>query len=217
MPKCGACGEEGHIKTSKKCPKHEYNTNPHPNIDRLLKKSNLTEEECLLARAYYKELIDEDVGHRKHQLEIGKKYGKTPRSQGMCQEASQGIIRQVFNNVLKDKTCRNPDSGDLVSDTKGKIECKVKTCKNNAPGSCGGKQGWDTFVFGDFSKYLEDRYKIMMIQIPDTDPKWDQFKPANKDISKKLIRPRLNWNEVLLAFKDDIEVIYEGSFDGIFT
>jgi hypothetical protein len=213
---CGNCGGKGHNKKSKSCPENPNVDHSRVNITPILKKKERSEEEGQLIKEYVSDLIEGDKSTRKRQLEIGAKYGKTPRSYGLCQEASQGLVMLLYNHKLNDKTCRQPDSGDLISDIDGKIECKCKTSKNKAPGSCGGEQGWNTLIYVDGSGFQEDKYKVLKLPVPNTDNRWDQFKPANKDKSKKKERPRLNWDKIFAVFVDDFKVIYEGSFEDIF-
>ena len=214
---CSACGEIGHTKTNKRCPKNPKVDHTKHDITRILQKKNKTEEELHQVKEYTRGLIKIDADTRRAQIEHGKLYGKTPRSHGLCQEASQGIMMLAFICVLKDMSCRQPDAGDLISDIYHLIEGKCVTCTNNAPGSCGGEQGWDTLAYLDATDFLNDGYKLWILRVPHTDERWDEFKPANKDKSKKLQRPRLNWKKIFAKFENDFKMIYEGSFDGIFT
>lgn len=213
---CTACGQEGHNKKSKDCPNNPNVDHTKLDITRILKKPNKSKEELNHVKECTRSLIQIDADTRRAQLDHGKSYGKTPRSHGLCQEASQGIMMMVFIHILEDSSCRQPDAGDLISDDYGRIEGKCVTSTNNAPGSCGGEQGWDTLCHLK-ADILKDHYRLSILRIKDTDDRWDEFKPANKDKSKKKERPRLNWEKIFAKFKDNIEVIYEGTFEGIFT
>jgi hypothetical protein len=213
---CSACGEEGHTRKSKDCPNNPNVDHTKPDITRILKKRDKSEDDLLTIKNYTRGLIKIDADTRRAQIEHGELYGKIPRSHGLCQEGSQGIMMLAFNYVLNDPSCRQPDAGDLISDMYGLIEGKCVTSTNNAPGSCGGEQGWNTLCHLK-ANILNDHYKISILRIKHTDERWDEFKPANKDKSKKKERPRLNWKKIFAKFNDNFEHIYEGTFEGIFT
>jgi hypothetical protein len=187
-------------------------------IKTILMKTNRNTDEQRLAEEYCRDHHKNYIANRKNQLELVKKYGKAGgRLDGLCQELSETLIMLVYNNVLGDKTCRKAETGDLLSDIDGRSECKSITTRTQAPGSCGGEQHWDTLVKLDATGILEDRIKVWRLRIKDTDERWDQFKPANKNRDLKLLRPRLVWKKIEEKFKDQIDIIYEGTFEGIFT
>jgi hypothetical protein len=189
------------------------------NIEAILKKRDKGAEDLVIVRKYLSHHLTAAINHRNAQVELIKTWGKKcgGRLDGLSQELSETLIMAIYNCRLGDASCRMAESGDLESDRDGHIECKCKSCVNNAPGSCGGEQHWDTLVHLDATGILEDKYKAWRIRIKDTDVRWDVFKPANKNKDLKLIRPRLNWKKIQEVFKDSIEIIYEGSFEGIFN
>lgn len=93
---CTACGQEGHNKKSKDCPNNPNVDHTKLDITRILKKPNKSKEELNHVKECTRSLIQIDADTRRAQLDHGKSYGKTPRSHGLCQEASQGIMMMVF-------------------------------------------------------------------------------------------------------------------------
>lgn len=215
---CSACGETGHVKTNKGCPKYTEKDTSTPDIGRILKKKNRTNAEQQIVIEYTRDLLKLALDHRKAQMGLKGKWGDcVGRLDGFSQELSQATLMLIFNHRLDDMTCRKAEPGDLVSDIYKSTECKCKTCANNAPGSCGGKQHWDTLAYLNASGFSENKYSAWILRIKDTDPRWDQFKRAEKNKGVDLVRPRLDWKKIEEVFKDDIEPIYEGSFEGIFS
>jgi len=214
---CGGCGEKGHNRMSKACLKNPKVDRSKANVTEILMKKDKSADELNYLRKYFTAVVEADKAARERQVKIGEEFGKTPRSHGLSQEASQGIVMSTYHYQLNDMTCRQPKSGDLISDIDGKVECKAITCTNDAPGSCGSTQGWETMILLDATGFLEDRYRVMRLCIPDTDKRWDEFKRAKKNKDNKLVRPRLNWKKILAKFGDEFKVIYEGSFEGIFV
>ena len=216
---CTACGETGHMKTNKRCPKYSEKDTSKPDIGRILKKKNRTNAEQQIVIEYAREHRKVALDHRKAQMELREKWGEEAggRLDGFSQELSQVILMLICNHRLGDMTCRKPESGDLISDIYESIECKCKTSATNAPGSCGGKQHWHTLAYLNATRCSEDKYSAWILRIKDTDPRWDQFKRAEKNRGVDLVRPRLDWKKIEEVFKDDIQLIYEGSFEGIFA
>jgi hypothetical protein len=209
--KCDECEVTGHKSNNKMCTKHPEH------IDYLLRKKDRSQSEQLIVIEFAKDHIQDALILRKMQIKRKEKWGKNGgRLDGLSQEASQVLIMLIYNHKLKDMSCRKPESGDLISEKDGRIECKCKSCQNNAPGSCGGEQHWDTLVFLDATGLLEDKYRVWRLKIKDTDPRWNKYKPANTDKTKKMVRPRLPWDKIEEDFKEDIEVIFEGTFEDIF-
>ena len=206
------------MRTNKRCPKYVQKDTSKPDIGRILKKKNRTNAEQQIVIEYARDLRKLALDHRKAQMELREKWGNyVGRLDGFSQELSQVILMLIYNHKLGDMTCRKAESGDLISDIYGLIECKCKTCTNNAPGSCGGKQHWDTLAYLNATEFSENKYSAWMLRMKDTDPRWDQFKRAEKNKGVDLVRPRLDWKKIEEVFKDDIEPIYEGSFEGIFS
>ena len=187
-------------------------------IKAILMKKNRNTDEQRLVEEYCRDLHANFTVNRKNQLELVKKYGKAGgRIDGLSQELSESICMIIYNNRLNDNTCRKAETGDNHSDIDGRIEVKSKSTSTEAPGSCGSDQHWDTLNKLDVSGILEDRILLWRLRIKDTDERWDQFKPANKNRELKLVRPRLNWKKIEEEFKDEIQIIYDGTFEGIFT
>jgi hypothetical protein len=187
-------------------------------IKTILMKTNRNTQEQLVVEQYCRDHYTSFTVNRKNQLELVKKYGKAGgRIDGLSQELSETMCMIIYNNKLNDKTCRKAETGDIQSDIDGRIEVKSKSTNTDAPGSCGSDQHWDTLNKLDVSGIIEDRIKLWRLRIKDTDERWDQFKPANKNRDLKLVRPRLNWKKIEEEFKDEIQIIYEGTFEGIFT
>jgi hypothetical protein len=216
---CHACGEKGHNKKSKNCSKNPNVDRSKPDYEAILKKKNKSKDELALVKEYVDSHLKVANTLRNMQKGLIQKYGKKcgGRLDGLSQELSETLIMLMYICQLDDPSCRMAESGDLDSDKDGHIECKSKASTNASPGSCGGDQHWDTLVHLDATGISEDKYRAWRLRIKDTDPRWDQFKPANKNKEKKLIRPRLNWKKIQEVFKDDIEIIYDGTFEGIFT
>ena len=201
------------MSTNKRCTKHpKFKVN----IGFLLRKKDRSPSEQEEVRKYATDQLVCFKTSLASQIELRNKWGtESCRLQGLSQELSEVMIMLVYNLILKDRTCRKREKcGDLISEHDGVIECKSKNSTNKAPGSCGGTQRWDTLVLLKKLKE-EDKYCVWRLKIKSEDEKWNVFKIANKDKTKKLVRPRLEWDTIEEHFKAEIETIFEGTFEDI--
>jgi len=202
---CSICQKEGHVKTNRKF--HPKDTVAPPPENDKCTRENVTE--------YLAFIID----MRKRQLDLHKKTGVSIRWAGMPEIVSEGIIKFVIINILKDTTCVWAECGDLYCQKFKKTE--VKSYTTDAPGSCGPTQCWDTMFLLDATKFLEDKYIVYMSQKPSTDPGWKNMKitktSTKEEKSNNGNRPRMNWTTIKEIKELEWEKVYEGTFEDIFT
>jgi hypothetical protein len=142
------------------------------------------------------------------------------RLPSFTEDVSENIIKFLIRNKLGDKTCKwECETGDLVSDLLGKIECKCFT--SNGPLSFSPTSDWDVIFFLDATSHFKDNFILYRINLKKTSDIWKSI-PVNKsqcfnDQCEEKRRPRITWKQIYSKIPEYCQKIYEGDFEGIFT
>jgi hypothetical protein len=153
------------------------------------------------------------------------------RLPNMPEDISENIVKFVIRNhrnvdcswakMMKGK------NGDLWSTVENVQECKCFT--SSGPSSFGPNKTWDVLYFLDAREWIDDRYVVYRTELNPSHPVWKGLKLSGKQSKRKSggetfgdqcergARPHIGWESLYPQIKDHCEVVYTGSFEGIFT
>ena len=134
------------------------------------------------------------------------------------EDISENIIKFIIHKH-GDKSSSWSCKGDLISKTEGIQECKCFT--STGPLSFTPVSEWDVIYFLDAREWLSDKLILYKCTLKRSSDKWKSLKvnarQTFEDQCLQRRRPRLSWNLLYSQLKDNIEKIFEGTFDDIFT
>lgn len=199
---CSHCHREGHTNSKKKPCTQEPLASPDPVTPEIL-------------RTRYNRLREFEMA----EIKDDENFGYKTRRNGLPDHISENIIKFVIHNNLNDSSCTwGCKVGDLYSDKSKIIECKSLT--SDGPTSFGPKQKWNVIYFLDAREWLDDKLVIWQCSLPNTDDVWKnievkkgQTKAEQGDAGR---RPRINWDSLYSQISEHCNIVYEGTFEGIF-
>ena len=138
---------------------------------------------------------------------------------GMPEHISENMIKFILQNKCDDASCTWRCSGDLISKKEGKQECKCFI--SDGPLSFGPTCKWNYIYFLDARQYLANKFTLYKIKLSNTSDQWKSIKvkknQSYEDQCKQGRRPRIGWKSLNPQIKDFTEIVFEGSFEDIFT
>jgi len=145
--------------------------------------------------------------------------GVKARRPNFPEDMSENIIKFIIQNKLDDKSSSWNCDGDLISEKEGIQECKCFT--SAGPSSFSPKSKWDVIYFLDATNWQDDKFILYRVALKATSDEWKNIK-VNKTTTfnsqcKQGRRPRINWKYLKPQIEDFCSVVYEGTFEGIFT
>lgn len=148
-------------------------------------------------------------------IELGVK----ARRPNFPEDMSENIIKFIIQNKLGDKTSRWNCEGDLLSEKEGIQECKCFT--SAGPSSFSPNPKWDIIYFLDATKWQEDKFILYRVGLKAKSDQWKNIK-VNKTMTFNTQcmqgrRPRINWKYLKPQIEEFCTLVYEGTFEGIFT
>ena len=166
-----------------------------------------------------REYYTEDLRHYHRINDLNNKYNGKARSPGLSEIVSENMCKFILKK--NGTECTNGTTGDLIDKDGNKYECKSFT--SDGPISFGPTEKWDKLIFMDARQWYNDIYKTILIDLKNTDEKWENIK-VNKtetfsDQCKEGRRPRIGWDKIhkqLLDLDISITIIFEDKFDNIF-
>ena len=129
---------------------------------------------------------------------------------------SENIVKFAFFKKYRIMPSWDTKKGDLVLN---KINCKeiqleVKAFLSKGPSSFGPTEKWDRIYFIDCSKTCDKVYTVYEIKLSNDNNIWKNIKINKKDTyedqCKQGRRPRINFDQLRLQIKDNIEVLFTG-------
>lgn len=219
--KCSLCRQIGHnIRTC--LIKKELKEDDIDLISSRMNNVNITETYTfsVLKERFYKiksDILYEKEFIRKHNIEK-----QIRRKANMPEDVSENIIKFIIRK-LGDNSCKRKDNriGDLYSDNRGIIECKWT---EKGPMSFGPNEKWDElYILHAPEWYTIDKMTLYKIPLSNSSDKIQKIqinkikKETYGDQCKQNRRPHINLKEFLEAIKDDVEKVYEGTFDDFFN
>jgi hypothetical protein len=138
---------------------------------------------------------------------------------GMPEHISENMIKFILQNKCDDASCTWRCAGDLISKKEGKQECKCFI--SDGPLSFGPTCKWNFIYFLDSRKYSTNKFILYKINLTNTSDNWKSIKVKKnqtyEEQCKQGRRPRITWKSLYPQIKDYTEIVYEGSFEEIFT
>lgn len=138
---------------------------------------------------------------------------------GMPEHISENMIKFILQNKCDDASCTWRCAGDLISKKEGKQECKCFI--SDGPLSFGPTCKWNYIYFLDARQYLANKFTLYKIKLKNTSNDWKSIKvkksQSYEDQCKQGRRPRIGWKSLYQQIKDFTEIVFEGSFEDIFT
>lgn len=161
-----------------------------------------------------------EYNHNQLIMQFNKETNCKMRQNGLCEIISENAIKFFIKNHLNEE-CYNASTGDLCikkNEKITKVECKCFT--SDGPISFGPQESWDKLFFLDARKWLNNQFKIIEINISNSNKKWTEivFNKVKNETFKTQIdagrRPRMNWNQLssLIPKENKIE-LFNGSFE----
>ena len=141
------------------------------------------------------------------------------RMNGLPEDISENIIKQICNNKLNDKSSnRICKTGDLYSIKDGIQECKCFT--SNGPISFSPTSTFDILYLLDARDWLNDIFILYKCPYGNKSEIWKNIK-INKnqtfeDQCNQKRRPRITWNALSIQLDKYYTKMYEVTFDNIF-
>jgi hypothetical protein len=172
---------------------------------------------------YTKDILIEQYNLHKAYVEGRKasalKLKITIRLPNIPEDISENLIKFIIHK-LGDKTSDwSCSKGDLFSKVEGIQECKCFT--SDGPLSFSPKTDWNAIYFLDARRWLSNQFKLYKISLKKSDPKWLNIQVSKtqtfEDQMKQGRRPRIGWNNLVPQIEEDTELVFEGTFEDIFT
>lgn len=130
------------------------------------------------------------------------------------------VSEMIIKNAIRqtgDLTVQKLKSGDLVSATDGKLECKC--FYSTGPLSFSPSAEWNTLYVLDARSYRENTFTVFRICLNKQSSKWKAIK-VNKnqtfeDQVKQKRRPRITWKDLYSQIRPHCDIIFSGSFQSL--
>lgn len=110
-------------------------------------------------------------------------------------------------------------TGDLCSETQ--LIPEVKSFTSKGCSSFGPKKVFTVIYFLDLREFLQDRFVLWKVNLTNESPEWKQLrvsvKQTHQDQCAEGRRPRISWDKIYPQIRDHCEMVYDGSFDDIFS
>lgn len=180
----------------------------------------------VLTDTYSEEMLREAYtsfqAYYRSRLEMKERTQADIRCPNTPEDISENIIKFVIRNkvgVPSDWAKMVGRPGDLWSEVERVQECKWIT--SEGPCSFGPNKDWDVIYFGDAREWLSDYlcvYRVAlkpkssfwsMLRMSSTETFWDQCSQGR--------RPHIGWERLKYQLGDQCQVVYRGSFEGIFS
>ena len=159
-----------------------------------------------------------DLKHYENYKKLCVKHNCKTRLPCLSEIVSENLIKFC---LIKNKiNCVNSDNGgDLLVDNNLKYECKCFT--SEGPISFGPTEKWDKIVFMDGRKWFQNEFKIILINLKNTDNIWYNIKMNKnetfKDQCEQKRRPRICWDALKIQIPNDyVNIIFEGKIEDLF-
>lgn len=214
---CKKCGNSGHNKSNKKCPKYTPPISYLPKELVPLINKNVSD-------TYTDIVLKEQYGLHKNyvngRIQTTKTAGISVRLPAIPEDVSENIVKFIIKNILNDTTTTwSHKTGDLYSEKEGIQECKCFT--SVGPLSFTPTSNWDVIYFLDAKNWLNDRYVLYKVTLKRTSPEWQSIK-MNKtqtfeDQTKQGRRPRIGWDLLFPQISSHCIKVFDGTFEDIFT
>jgi len=134
------------------------------------------------------------------------------------EDITENIIKFIIHKNGDKTSSWNCKTGDLISITEGKQECKCFT--SNGPPSFTPKGNWNVIYFLDARKWLENKYILYKISLQRTSSEWKNIKinqnQSFDDQCKQGRRPRIKWDNLYPQIESYCKKIFDGVFEDIF-
>jgi hypothetical protein len=148
-----------------------------------------------------------------------KTTGVNFRMPGFPEDISENFVKYVIHRNGDTTSTWGCKKGDLHSEIEGRQE--VKCFRSNGPLSFTPSSDWEVIYFMDARDYLDNHFTVYRANIKRTSDKWSAIK-ANKtetfgEHAAAGRRPRLIWKSLNAQLDDCLEMVYEGSFEEVFT
>jgi hypothetical protein len=158
-----------------------------------------------------------DLKHYEDYKKLCTQYECKSRLPGLSEIVSENLIK--FSLIKNNINCTNTINGDLLVNNKFKYECKCFT--SNGPISFGPTESWEKIVFLDGREWYNNKFKIYLVNLKNTDNDWYNIKVNNNEtINDQCLqkrRPRICWDKLKNQISSKyINIIFEGSINDIF-
>jgi len=157
--------------------------------------------------------------------------GLNIRHQNTPEDISENITKFIIRKYENDKSCvwckgvnkKYGLTGDLYSDKYDKnISIEVKSFTSIGPSQFGPDKKFSILYFLDMTKLFN--YNEIILWKINLNYSSSEFKNIkinkNETMEEQFIkgrRPHISWNKIYPQIKEHCEIIYQGSFDNIFT
>jgi hypothetical protein len=162
-------------------------------------------------------LFKAHVDYCKIKINIYTKLSKKHRLPNFPEDVSENIVKFIIKKIYNYCPSWDTKSGDLCYDGK---QLEVKCFSSYGPSSFGPTEKWNELYFLDGTDFLNSKFKCFKINLANDDKNWKEIKINStetfEDQCKQKRRPRIGFNQIKKQLKDDVELIYSGSFDDIF-
>lgn len=152
-------------------------------------------------------------------LESCRRLGIKFRLPAIPEDISENIVKFIIHNHNDDRTCTWNCKGDLLSTKEGKQECKCFT--SDGPISFTPSSEWGIIYFLDARKWSSDKYTLYRVALLRTSDEWKNIRVKKTQTFHEQCqqgrRPRITWKSLYPQIAEHCQMVYEGTFDGIFT
>lgn len=144
------------------------------------------------------------------------------RCQNPPEDITENIVKFVCHNYEGDKSCEWAKAvgrkGDLVS---GSIQKEVKAFMSSGPSSFGPRKVFDAIYFLDIRRLEDDHIVIWKVNLTNESDAWKNIRMnATETFADQCTqgrRPHIAWELLRPQIADHCSILYEGTFEGIFT
>jgi len=142
------------------------------------------------------------------------------------EDITENIAKFIIRNYDNDLSVKWAKSigqkGDLCSDEyPATMPPEVKSFISDGPSSFGPAKKFGVLYFLDLRRLTHDVFTLWKVQVTSDSPEWKQMKmnktQTHEEQCEEGRRPRMSWDNIYKQLGELCVVVYEGSFDGIFT
>jgi hypothetical protein len=164
------------------------------------------------------ELFEIQLEHVKKLKNIEKKYNIKVRKPNFPEYISENIIKNVIISKENITDVTGKCSGDLLSKSMGRIECKAFSSKG--PMSFGPTEKWSILYILDAINWIDDKLIVYRINLSNDSNTWQNLKMNQKetfyDHCKAKRRPRINFDSIKKQLGNNIKEIFSGNIKTLF-